>query len=175
MSGSVQEGSFTEVGKVDAYSNMVGAGEYPQTSPTDISISYDTSGMGLPSFISIPSLGINFQVFIPGQMDFSAYLSQYPFILADVTTFDGFAIGAGTSVTIYNGENFTGGILYQASGPVVVSNTFWKTAGLYTNWQTYGDWSGPIKSQFTPALRQWSSDPNIQTWGRGRSLKVTCN
>jgi hypothetical protein len=89
-----------------------------------------------------------------------------PFYLAANGTFDGIAIGKSTRVIIYQGTNFSGPVLFDQHGPMVVNDLPY--AGGYTD--TYGtpissmdmsDWSalGGIFTQFPPSTRFSSGDP----------------
>lgn len=78
--------------------------------------------------------------------DYANVLDSNSYRLASNGTFDGMAIGANTRVIIYSGLNFTGSVVLDRTGPILINNHGVKE----TN-----DWSasGSPVSQFTPATR----------------------
>lgn len=104
--------------------------------------------------------------------------SETVFKKADDTTFDGIAVGKDTHITIYSGYNFSGGIILDAQGPLVMNNVIWRNSYsgsdyVTDDWLT-NVWPGSFHEQFPPSSRRWS-DTNMHPWGHGTSIKVTCN
>jgi hypothetical protein len=81
-----------------------------------------------------------------------------PFYHAANGTFDGIAIGRNTRVEVFDGTNFSGGKLFDKTGPLIVNNMYFpEDYGLLTQ-QFPND---PIYNQFPPETRFVSSDPSI--------------
>jgi hypothetical protein len=144
--------------------NIVGRGDYPLSSPADLRFNIE-------ALFQPP----NYPIDDPGT------LATYPLIRASYYTFDGIAIGSTTRVTIYAGPNFTGGVLFDAHGPyMLTSQYYWTWAG-----QDQSDWSGwgGMYAQFTPDTRHYEGyfDGNVfgvggmRSWGRGTSIRVQCD
>lgn len=129
------------------------------------------------------------------------YPQSEPFLRASETTFDGIALGRDTSIIIYDSPNFTGNILFQAHGPLVINNIHYRdfepkieqNGGAMDTWLTEA-WPGNFNEQFPPSARRWSEvgctnadDPKCMwNWGgttsmwptnggRKTSLKVMCD
>lgn len=129
------------------------------------------------------------------------YPKAEPFARASATTFDGIALGKDTRVTIYSGPNFTGNVLFDGHGPMVMNNIHYReyepkieqNGGKMDTWLTE-TWPGDFNKQFPPSTRRWSevgcNDPAnpkcMWNWGgatpefqanggKSTSLKVTCD
>ena len=129
------------------------------------------------------------------------YPQSEPFLNASQTTFDGIALGRDTSIIIYDGPNFTGNVLFEAHGPLVINNIHYRefepkieqNGGAMDTWLTE-TWPGAFNGQFPPSTRRWSEvgcnnpdDPKCMwNWGgttdiwptnggRKTSLKVMCD
>lgn len=93
--------------------------------------------------------------------------SPGPFFKAANASFDGIALGKNTRVTIYKGANFSGPVLFDQRGPMVIGNdivmgsadTIRDTYPTFKteSWASYG----ALFSQFPPSTRYYSSDPPI--------------
>ncbi len=102
------------------------------------------------------------------------YRTSAPFAQAHRYTFDGIAIGRDTRVTIYNGPNFSGGVILDQQGPAIINNRIWNGMGPDgNNWKT-NRWPGDFHNQFPPSSRMFSSS-NMHPWGAGTSVKVSCD
>jgi hypothetical protein len=152
--GTAEVGTWTNYGTsspspiVAQYSNLVGPGEYPASSPhTGYSGTGDFRASNINSYSA----------------------AEYPFLHADSYTFDGIAVGPNTRVTIYSDRNFQGSIVANIQGPKLINNG--ELAGS-TAWLTEA-FPEPYQTMFPPSSRQYSVE-NIQPWGRGTSVKVEC-
>jgi len=115
------------------------------------------------------------EIYVIDQYSEYVGVGEYPinrqaFPKAVNTTFDGIAIDAGTKVTIYSGENFTGSILYEKVGPAVVNNYIWQDRSEAAN--AMATWSEPLQSNYPQSVREWSGS-NMHDWSFG-SLVVEC-
>ena len=136
-------------------SDLVGPGEYPQSSP-------HTGYSGITDLRS-----------------FDGYSQEdYPFLHADSLTFDGLAMGPDTHVTIYSEENFGGTVLFEHQGALMLNNSHIKNLREAAGYVVPDDWltatlPAPYNDMLPPSTRKWSTE-NMQPWGRGTSVKVTC-
>lgn len=112
--------------------------------------------------------------------------ARYPFLYADAKTFDSIAIGPKTRVEIFKGENFTGEKWLDAHGPKILYNfnQFPPYCGGTDssapecipeegiNYLLNEEW--PYAPEFPVSTREMSTT-NMQEWGRGSSVRVTCD
>lgn len=90
-------------------------------------------------------------------------------------SFDSIAVGTGYRVTVYSGKDFTGEVLLEAVGPVVIYNVLWNNNVTFSflsdiltqSWDNSG-----LQSVFPSSTRSWSAT-NMHDW-KG-SLKVQTN
>ncbi len=125
------------------------------------------------------------------------------FYKTHVATFDSVAISSKARLVVYKDKNFQGGVIYDAHGPLVLTNKSIYDSygvGLPANQNPWvnQDWSsfGPRIAQFTPATRKATPyDHMLLTWQNftpfwnnmgntypynlidpdGTSIKVTCD
>ena len=87
------------------------------------------------------------------------------------TTFDSFAVSAGTRLIIYREPNYEGGEVINIKGPALVYN-----CGVKSNQYmdvTYSQTFTPaLQKLFPPERRQWSSE-DMHNWSYG-SCKIIC-
>jgi hypothetical protein len=109
----------------------VGPGNYPASAP-NIVFTGGTDHDGDENFVDADSTGDPawYLATYPRYLDSGSFYNPggydptaYPFLYADADTFDSIALGPRTHVIIYQGQNFTGGILIDAHGPAVLENT----------------------------------------------------
>jgi hypothetical protein len=85
------------------------------------------------------------------------------------STFDGIAIPPDTRLIIYSGANFTGNVLLNVTGPVIINNLIWEEVDLYSgaNKKYY---EADLQKTFPPEHRYWSAS-DMHLWQNG-SLEV---
>jgi hypothetical protein len=143
---------------------MVGAGDYALSAPSNLLFNVEPGG-------ACP----NYPIYDP------ATLAAYPLIRASYFTFDGVALGSTTHVTIYSGPNYIGNVLFDQHGPYLLESNHYATfVGI-----DLSDWSGwgPTYQAFPPSTRHIDETGDgslfgvdgMRSWGRGTSLKVTCD
>jgi len=86
-------------------------------------------------------------------------------------TFDGVAIDTGTKITIYSGKNFTGDILLEQTGPVIINNIKWINNSSFKN-TIESNWQEPYQSDFPQSVRIWSAS-DMHKWRHG-SMIIEC-
>jgi hypothetical protein len=88
---------------------------------------------------------------------------------AIAASFDSIAIDAGTKVKIFSQPNFEGSVLYERTGPCVVTNTKWK--GSFRDWEAEytSVWDQPFESVFPRSVREFSST-DMHQWDSGSCI-----
>lgn len=90
------------------------------------------------------------------------YPKADPFARADASTFDGIALGKDTRVIIYSGANYTGSVLFDGHGPLILNHNYY---GLPDTWMT-ATLPGEFNELFPPHTRKWSDASQMMwTWG----------
>jgi hypothetical protein len=102
-------------------------------------------------------------------------LGRYPYISEALkesveSTFDGIAIDEKTRLIIYSGENFTGNVLLDISGPAVINNSLWQDRADEFGAPNTKDYGQGLQSEFPQEHRFWS-ETNMHTWQKG-SLEI---
>ena len=164
---------FSEVGTLDQTTYMVGAGNYSDLFPNDVS-SYNNQ-----SAIRIPSIGVDYQyhpdadaLFRENLRDqFRPNIAKHPLLtqrLGGISV----AIGKNAKVTLYSGDNYTG-TPTTIVGPKIIGGH----SGGYTN---FGDWTDKaIERQFSmpadnvPDTYMYANNPFRQS-PENKSMKVEC-
>ena len=85
-------------------------------------------------------------------------------------TLDGVAIPANTRLIVYKGQNFTGEVLLDITGPAIVNNYIYLEfgGGYYSvNWKEF---IPELQSYFPQSVRSWSTS-NMRDWVKG-SMEV---
>lgn len=85
-------------------------------------------------------------------------------------TLDGVAIPANTRLIVYKGQNFTGEVLLDITGPAIVNNYIYLEfgGGYYSvNWKEF---IPSLQPYFPQAVRSWSTN-NMRDWVKG-SMEV---
>lgn len=109
-----------------------------------------------------------------GEGEYPRAINAFP--KAHESSFDGIAIDNGTRVIIYSEENFTGDILLDETGPVIITNKIrieddnTKSEVINNNQKIFKE---PLNSNYPPSCRKMSKS-NMFEWSKG-SLKVICN
>lgn len=115
------------------------------------------------------------KIFVKDAYSDLVYAGEYDnaasvFSTADSASFDALALGAGTSLVVYANRNFTGEIVFQGTGPLVLNNGKWKATYETEVMEDYPD--SVLQSVFPQSVRKWS-ESDMNSWASG-SLKVMC-
>jgi len=86
-------------------------------------------------------------------------------------SFDGIAIDAKTRLIIYSKKNFTGIILLDTVGPIIINNVLFKNDPAYRHCN-YEEFPAPYTETYSPAHRIWSKS-DMTDWSYG-SCKIMC-
>lgn len=88
---------------------------------------------------------------------------------AAATSFDGIAVDIGVRLVIYSGTNFTGSVLLDVTGPVIINNSIWGDSFdpgyLSRTWTPTS-----LNTLFPPSVRSLSAS-NMHDWSYG-SCKI---